>query len=279
MQTKRNYFFMHEDSKERAREKKRLLRKGLLSAILGLGLSVCLITPAFAATEYGPKVQGVAAGSTTSTTGSSTKFAYYGQAMCSYLSDGGNAYAITSASRVVPAGWLGARTMLYNQNALQLAGNVAYSTFDTQYFTTWAQYKSLQYPSYFAAGYVYGYHLGGYKSSYLPQTPYSQMALSTDELAVDTYPINDNGMTYGSGLSAEFVGTPPDLIASIGINGVEGYTKQSDLDALMPSGPEEAVQAYSAERVVAIPVYAVDGDNIVDLFEITIGGGVAEQPE
>ena len=94
------------------------------------------------------------------------------------------------------------------------------------------------------------------------------------ELIEHGYPVNDRGETYGPCGFEEWLGYP-DLGLALGINGVEGYIRQSELDEATGVGqvhsPEEAVAwtEYVRQRgPVEIPVYKEDGETIVDWFVI-----------
>lgn len=95
------------------------------------------------------------------------------------------------------------------------------------------------------------------------------------------YPINENGLTYGSLSNADFYGVEPDLIAAIGIDGTEGYVYKTDLAAGQPKNPEEAVEymklmktRYEEMNMTGekyekiIPLYAIDGISIIGEFGI-----------
>ncbi|MDR1299310.1 MAG: hypothetical protein LBJ84_03560 [Oscillospiraceae bacterium] len=88
------------------------------------------------------------------------------------------------------------------------------------------------------------------------------------------YPVNANGMTYGSGSIAYRPRNSgmPDLIAAVGVDGVtKGYIKNSDL-LPMPKNPEEALEQNALMKEgFMIPLYDVDGETVIgEFFE---GGG------
>lgn len=103
--------------------------------------------------------------------------------------------------------------------------------------------------------------------------------------AAPKYPINEYGLTYGSGDQAISVETEPDLIAAIGVDGNEGYVYSKDLNGEMAKTPEEAAAQTRALQEAAqnavgkdgtstitvreIPLYEVEGKTIIGSFAIT----------
>ena len=77
------------------------------------------------------------------------------------------------------------------------------------------------------------------------------------------YPVNENGQTYGSALSNN---PPPDLIATIGDSGVEGYVYYDEMfPTITAKTPEEAQEELNSFPQ-KIPVYKSDGITQIDTF-------------
>ena len=87
------------------------------------------------------------------------------------------------------------------------------------------------------------------------------------------YPVNENGMTYGSGAHVDEDDPGPDLVAAQGTNGRCGFVRASDRQQDLPADPEEAAAATTgldpAGRV--IPLYARDGVTVIGTFRIRPG--------
>lgn len=109
---------------------------------------------------------------------------------------------------------------------------------------------------------------GHYEAYDLPKTT-TIMTRSANEIDYDTlmktltdneqYPVNKNGETYGSALLSDIVGEEPDLIASIGVDGVKGYVRQDEL---------HTEHHVPANEEFPIPLYDVDG-NVIGSFMLT----------
>lgn len=79
-------------------------------------------------------------------------------------------------------------------------------------------------------------------------TSYSvNRATGYKSLIDDNLQINSSGETYGSLASIKDGEKEPDLIAALGIDGTEGYIRNSDLNKDLPKSPEEAV-LYTKSR-------------------------------
>lgn len=90
------------------------------------------------------------------------------------------------------------------------------------------------------------------------------------------YPVNENGLSYGSGAGIDEHDPGPDLIAAIGTNGRCGFVRASDRDDEPPADPEEAL-AYMADLDPDgrdIPLYAQDGVTVIGTFHIDAGRGL-----
>jgi hypothetical protein len=124
---------------------------------------------------------------------------------------------------------------------------------------------------------------------------------------IPDFPVNENGLTYGSG---GFGANNPDLILAIGIDGTTGYVLRTDLEGtgplVRPNNPEEALRymeeldrlAEEALRLIEeldrlaaeegagddlhirivrernlflIPLYASDGQTVIGEFGISFG--------
>ncbi len=70
------------------------------------------------------------------------------------------------------------------------------------------------------------------------------------------YPVNENGMTYGSGAGIDEDDPGPDLVAAYGTNGRCGFVRASDL---------------SQPGVTDVPLYAQDGVTVIGRFRIVPG--------
>lgn len=83
------------------------------------------------------------------------------------------------------------------------------------------------------------------------------------------YPTNAKGDTYGKLPFDGQVTETPDLVAVVGVNGVEGYVAASEfgLDTA-PSSPEKALQEQAKSVDREVPVYAEDGTTVIDTFVI-----------
>jgi hypothetical protein len=93
----------------------------------------------------------------------------------------------------------------------------------------------------------------------LPQTP--------------PYPLNDRGMTYGSGAGIDEDDPGPDLLAAYGTNGRCGFIRSADRERDQPRNPQEAVD-YMADLDpdgYDIPLYAQDGVTVIGRFHIDSG--------
>jgi len=103
-----------------------------------------------------------------------------------------------------------------------------------------------------------------------------------------SYPQNESGQTFGSGLHSEFDNIEkPDLIQAAGIDGTEGYVLKSDLYGTgplhKPQNEEEVfiymeqldalieeAKARGDKYVYTIPLYKSDGITIIGEFGISI---------
>jgi len=98
------------------------------------------------------------------------------------------------------------------------------------------------------------------------------------------YPVNENGMSYGSGAGIDEDDPGPDLIAAHGTNGRCGFVRASDREQDVPADPEHA-SAYLAGLDPGgrdIPLYAQDGGTVIGSFHIGPGrvltSGAPEAP-
>jgi hypothetical protein len=98
------------------------------------------------------------------------------------------------------------------------------------------------------------------------------------------YPVNENGMSYGSGAAIDEDDPGPDLVAAHGTNGRCGFVRASDRQQELPRNPEEAA-AYMADLDPAgwdVPLYAQDGVTVIGRFHIGPGrvltSGAPEAP-
>jgi hypothetical protein len=93
------------------------------------------------------------------------------------------------------------------------------------------------------------------------------------------FPVNAQGMTYGSNAHATTVAQEPDLIAAVGKTPsgqlISGYVRKADDDLWSGIGLSGAAQivAYQARvaqagPVIHIPLYAQDGTTVIGQFSI-----------
>jgi len=79
------------------------------------------------------------------------------------------------------------------------------------------------------------------------------------------FPVNKNGMTYGSGIDVDADNAGPELMAAYGTNGAFGYIRASDRD----SGAASLEEALAGPRGgYTIPLYAQDGVTVIGEFDI-----------
>jgi hypothetical protein len=62
-----------------------------------------------------------------------------------------------------------------------------------------------------------------------------------DDRVEPGFPTNENGETYGSIADLALPEDYPDLVAAVGVNGVEGHFKMSEAHPEDPKTPEEAL--------------------------------------
>ena len=234
--------------------------------LAGAGLTIAP-PQALAATAYSDKVSFVAGGKT-----------YSGQAMISN-GDGTSitAYALCRASSSVPAGYIGADiyVALYGTHLIK-ASRTAFNNTSTQYFQVATNSISGTSGSYYQAyANIYGWNGSDYS---LRQTSYTPNVgrKSLNSIAINEYPINRSGLSYGSIFSTEYVGHEPDLVAAVSESGTEGFVYLSDLHQPTPLSPQEAVALYGHEDQRSIPLVDVDG-NQLDEFVICLGGGFYDE--
>ena len=108
---------------------------------------------------------------------------------------------------------------------------------------------------------------GGFAAVALASEGSGKVDVATDPYE---YPVNANGMSYGSAESATSPDNEPDLITAYGIDGTLGYVKKTDLYLPAPASPQEAIaqndQVIDHRR--SIPLYAQDGVKVIGSFTI-----------
>lgn len=87
------------------------------------------------------------------------------------------------------------------------------------------------------------------------------------------YPVNENGMSYGSGANIDEDDPGPDLIAAHGSDGTCGFLRATDRAEDPPRGPEEAASSMAdLDRDGRdIPLYAQDGVTVIGSFHVGPG--------
>lgn len=198
---------------------------------------------------------------------------YYNKSEVSISGSYVNSTATITAPRTMPAGWLGAYSVLYNANGTALDSRIAYSPSASVGFgvgtsaakTSGVSYRGLAYT------YVYNQSTGGYYESGAVWSPYQ-----TANSLIGPYQYNEQGQSYGPIDGFLIAGYYPDLISVKGSSGVEGYAYKDEFLCVSPSSPEEAVAYYSQSGSYAIGVYASDGLTWLDSYEIQIGGGIVD---
>ncbi|MEC0125914.1 hypothetical protein [Paenibacillus pabuli] len=135
-------------------------------------------------------------------------------------------------------------------------------------------------PDLIYAGSVDG--IAGYvmKTDYLSETTRSVPLFDVDGKTIigsisvgakkTNFPKNRNGQTYGSAGEATSPETEPELIEATGVDGTEGYVLRKDLDGEQPSTPEEAIAQQNSRAADGrdIPLYDLDGENVIGVFHV-----------
>lgn len=110
--------------------------------------------------------------------------------------------------------------------------------------------------------------------SYARDIPVVSNVIQTVDTIRGYFLTNENGETYGTFIEKEDGEyEEPDLMAVVGLGGVEGYVRKSDLynEANQPNTPEEAIEYQrkrDAEGPRIIPVYKEDGVTVIGKYRI-----------
>lgn len=241
--------------------RKRIYSKALVAALLSLALVAALPLTANATT--GPS------------SGATVNGIYYsGFATCNNSGNNVKGAVTVSASKSVPAGYMGAYLRVFRGGAQISYKGTNYSTVATSSFAV-STYVNGSSGTYYANGSLSAYDssTGHYKVVTVLNTPNLQRALEPAFSATE-YPLNQKGLEYGSALSAESIGHEPDLVYTVATNGKYGYVYRSDMELPEPSSPTEAIDIAQNPYVKKIPVYCVDGATLVGTFEISVGDEV-----
>lgn len=96
--------------------------------------------------------------------------------------------------------------------------------------------------------------------------------------ATPPYPVNENGMTYGSGTRVDEDAPEPDLVAARGSHGRCGFVRAADRRQGLPGDPEEAARATTGQDPAGwvIPLYARDGVTVIGTVQIGQVGQVGQ---
>lgn len=174
-----------------------------------------------------------------------------------------------------PQGYMGLRPRLYSDDgSLVEAADWHYN--DSDYTGT----TSLRVPEiynyavpgeyYYSRGQARFYNGNGYTTYTCNATQNIRVPLTASTLQV-----NAHGEVYGSEIFLAQLGVEAELIQARGNNGNIGYVKNADLNldyaVETPSDAIYAMTARGGDRT--IPVYASDGETIIDTF--TVYGGQA----
>ncbi|NBI09917.1 hypothetical protein D1641_07785 [Colidextribacter sp. OB.20] len=90
-------------------------------------------------------------------------------------------------------------------------------------------------------------------------------ALAEETLTAEgTYPVNAKGQTYGSAALSKVVGYEPDLLAAVGIDGVDGYILRTDVRPELNTFEEICAyeKAMDARTDCTIPLFDAEGNEI-----------------
>lgn len=186
-----------------------------------------------------------------------------------YRNDGKNigAYLNVKCDPIAPAGYLGARALLYD-NSGNVVKNSGWQYSDSTVLSWYLPSGTTQTKGiYYSIGQIRcRRETIGYMTYDTTTTPKLQLYVLTN----NRYKVNDSGQTYGSNYGARTMEESPDLIRVIGVNGFEGYVynEQFNIGENINS-PSEALE-YESSRAssYSIPVYKADGITEIDSFVI-----------
>lgn len=200
--------------------------------------------------------------------------------LSSVHNDSSSTWAATDvqATTTVPTGYMGVLPRLYNSSGtLVKSGSWTYNESAYSGMSVLSGDYSLS-GTYYSCGQVSLYNGNGYSTYNTNKSPNLTRSSSTytsnnteqtETLELDTsYSVNENGETYGLGLSASTIGEEPDLIKALGIDGTLGYVRSNDFGIANPKSPEEAIANQNTDCNI-IPLYDKDGENIIGSFEIS----------
>lgn len=114
-----------------------------------------------------------------------------------------------------------------------------------------------------------------FTSGWSRQAEHDYSGRSATKEAVSSYPVNQNGETYGSYLDRHTVGYAPDLISARGENGARGYIRLEDFAPEMMSLAEVQIWQASVDADNMIPLYDLNG-NVIGEYAL---GTTQEQEE
>lgn len=172
----------------------------------------------------------------------------------------------------VPTGYMGGRTTIYTcSGSVLVRSDWEYNEKPYSGMGIIVGHSATSASYYWAQGEVELFNGNGYVPYKTTRTPNVLASGSFMNLS-DIYHVNDNNEVYGSEYFLEQFGIKPDLIETVGDNGIIGYVRAEDLDRDKPSSLEETLEYMNnlpEERTVF--VYENDGETIVDTFTICRG--------
>ena len=116
---------------------------------------------------------------------------------------------------------------------------------------------------------VSGLLVGSFAAGAVATGPQDAVGRPTEKVGSATYPVNQNGDTFGSATAAQDPSEEPDLIEVIANGGKKGYAYKSDLEEGSTfKTPEQALawQKSKGNKPTIIPVYDSDGINRIGTF-------------
>lgn len=185
-------------------------------------------------------------------------------------------YTAFDAGKTINASYVGSKERIYSSTGVLVSSSDwRYGTgvpgYDTcvsgKSYHSYDPTETPNYSYYYSRGQFQFYNGNGYTTYTCKATPNISSGLSKSISAqVST---NKNGEVYGSELYLNEIGIEPDLINALGEDGVVGYVKRADLDALSIDNPME-VESYESNKPIyrTIPLYECDGETEIGVFVV-----------